>query len=239
MSSYDIGDVAGLRMTLRDPETGQLANTGSVTLVVRHPDLSETTPAIANPSTGVYTANVPVDAAGTWRYEFTGTGDIEASESGAFVVKARWSTPVPWLPDLADVAAYVPVRATPAGVGDQVPLGTFTEATTPNDDQVRRIIAAAAAHVAGRLGTVVDGLFDQAKDCAAMRAAGFVELAFPQRDDDVNTAETLLREAKADLDALAAVNTSGGGGNPGDPSNLLPVYSFPAARPNLDTYPTY
>lgn len=237
----DIGDVAVLRMTLRDPDTGLLADTDTVTVTILSPDGAVSAPVNADhPSIGIYTHELAITAAGTWRYEFKATGTIQADESGVFVVKPLWAAPVAWSPTLQDVAAYVPARThATADAGDQGPQGTFTVDTIPDDQQAAALIAASTAHVAARLGAVADPLFDAAKAVAAIRAAGFVELAYPATDDDVNTAKTLLDEATRMLTDLLTANAAAGGGSAGDSSHLLPVFSFPEPRPNLDTYPTY
>lgn len=236
--SYDVGDISTLRYTLRD-ETGALAD-ADVTATVLHADGSETTPVVARVSTGVYQATVAIDAAGTWRYRFAATGAIEEAQSGVFVVPVIWSEPVAWSPSLRDVAAYVPLRTTSTSeAGQQSPLGTFTVDTVPDDQTAAALIAMSTAHVAARLGIVADSLFGDARAVAAIRAAGFIELAHPATDDDVNTAKALLDEAKQMLTDLLAANSAAGGGSAGDSSHLLPAYSFPEACPNLDRYPIF
>lgn len=204
--SYDVGDVARIRLVLRDFD-GELTD-GTVTLTVRHPDGTETTPAPTNESTGVYVADVALDASGVWQYHWTSTGAVLAAESGALAAVDRWSGPVPYVPALVEVADYIPARTVVDGVGSQDPVGTFTSQTTPTDEQVQRIARAAAAYVAARVGTVDPALLDMARAVGAIRAAGMVELAYPIRNDDIDTASRLLEQAGQALDALDSANST-------------------------------
>lgn len=108
----------------------------------------------------------------------------------------------PWLPTLEDVADYVPTRTVPEDTpGQDDPLGTFTSATTPTADAVTRLILRAASEVQVAIGEdVPTELHDAAKTATALRAAAFVELAYPRRDADVNVASSLLAEANRALE---------------------------------------
>ena len=135
----------------------------------------------------------------------------------------------PWSPALTDVGDYVTARtldmATP---GSDTPTGTFTASTYPTGDQVGRLVDAASAWLAATVGTVVEGLYPMATAVAAMRAAGLVELSYPLRDADVNTAAALLAQADAGLLKLKDANQYVTGVEATAASALLPVWSAPA-----------
>lgn len=44
---------------------------------------------IVKDSTGAYHADLSLDTAGTWYYEWEGTGAVEAAEEGSFFVEGR------------------------------------------------------------------------------------------------------------------------------------------------------
>lgn len=236
MSDYDVGDVAALRMTLRDPDTNALADTDDVAVTILRPDGTTVGPTAAtHPSTGIYTFTVAITMPGVWRYEFDATGAIQAREAGVFVVAEQWSQPVPWAPNLRDVAAYVPTRTVPVDTpGSMTPLGTFDATTVPNDEAVDRLGKAAAAWVSARVGVVDPSLYDMAQSVAAVRAAGFVELAYPVRDAAVNVYDALFAQAAASLEELRQANAAAGEEEPG--VGLLPIYNEPDAIPDFDTY---
>lgn len=130
-------------------------------------------------------------------------------------------------PPLESVGGYIPLRTVPVGVGDQDPTGTFTDQTTPDDTAAKKLALAAARYVIERVGAVPTELVDAAKDAAAMRTAGLIELAYPVRDDDVNTGREWIKQADAAIAGLLA--SAGAGGS--DPSALLPQYEFPDPDP--------
>lgn len=143
-----------------------------------------------------------------------------------------------WAPNLAEVADYVPTRTVPTtGVGEQNPAGTFTTNTTPTDVQAQRIVDRAVAWVLARTGIVAESLHAAAKDVVALRAAGLIELSYPVRDADVNTAEQLLTQANEALTELVSANTGAGGGQPGTTSQLLALHNFPPPHPYGDVSP--
>jgi len=81
MAIYDVGDVAYLATTVT--VNGVLTD-ATMALVVTKPDGSTSSPTIAHPSTGNYTATVTVDQAGTWFYTFTASGTATNVDSGEF-----------------------------------------------------------------------------------------------------------------------------------------------------------
>jgi len=87
---YQVGDPVPLRAEFRDAN-GVLTNT-TVTLEIRKPDGTISSPTPTNSSTGVYTYTVPVvDQAGLWWYSFMGAGAVTATEQNSFLVEARFS----------------------------------------------------------------------------------------------------------------------------------------------------
>lgn len=130
-------------------------------------------------------------------------------------------------PGLVEVADYIPARTVATGVGEQNPVNTFTSDTTPNSAQAARIAESAARYVASRVGTIDKALYDMARSVAAMRAAGLIELAYPIRDGDINTAQQLLAESASGVAAvltadITTLDTSGG-----SDAAQLPRWSFP------------
>lgn len=237
MSDYDIGDVARTFFTVRDATDALIDAT--VVHTYLHPDgVTETAGTVVHDSLGKYHADIPLDAAGVWRWEFVATGAATGKESGALVVGADWSGPEPFVPSLREIGTYVPTRTVPVGVpGSAVPLGTFDTTTVPNDEAVTQLAKAAARWVASRAGTVDESLYGLAADVAAIRAAAFVELAYPVRDAEVNVWQALFDAADAAMASLVEANEAAGESPPGE--GLLPVYSFPEPFFNSDTYPIY
>lgn len=234
--SYDLGDIARTSVTVRS-DFGALAD-ATVSQTTHKPDGTDVAGTVAHDGTGLYHADVVLDQVGTWRWKFVGTGAVEITEYGALVVRGDWTSPVPWEPTLKEVGDFVPTRTVAFNpAGNDEPSGTFTANTTPTDEQAARLITAAAAHVSARAGTVDLTLYEAARSCTAMRAAAFVEYAYPVRDGEVNVAAQLLRASDEALAALVLANGSAGGDTPG--SNLLPAYSFPDPNPNFDNYPIY
>lgn len=76
-----VGESRLITATFKDT-SGTLVDPSTVDLTVRDPDGTETTPAVANPSVGVYTATVTFDEAGIWRWRWEG-----ATEEGTVAVE--------------------------------------------------------------------------------------------------------------------------------------------------------
>jgi hypothetical protein len=232
MSGYDVGDIARTFATVRD-EDGNLTD-AVVTQTVRHPDGTETAGVVVHDDVGRYHGDIAIDAAGTWAWEFTASGAVVEVDEGALFAKERWAGLLPWAPSLRQVASYVPTRTVPVDTpGSMVPLGTFDATTVPNDEAVSQIAREAAAWVSGNTGAEVDStLFDLASSVAAVRAAAFVELAYPTRDWDAKVYEALLAQANLMLAELQTANAAAGETTPG--SGLLPQGSFPEQFVDLD-----
>jgi hypothetical protein len=134
-----------------------------------------------------------------------------------------------WTPSLEQVADHIPTRTRDAATpGDTGLLGTFSSVTEPTDEQARRHIAAAVAEVLGAVGGTVPAtptfLYELASEAAALRAAADIELAYPNRNADIDRFPQLDQRAKDTLQRLIdAVNDQGSGPE----GVLLPVYSFP------------
>ena len=134
-----------------------------------------------------------------------------------------------WAPSLEQVAGHIPTRTRDASTpGDTSLLNTFTATTEPTDEAARRHIADAVVEVLGAVGgTIPDAplfLADLAAAAAALRAAASIELAYPNRDADVNVYTQLDQRATAALNRLVEAVADQGTGPEG---GLLPQYSFP------------
>lgn len=145
---------------------------------------------------------------------------------------------VAWRPTLSRVASYVPSRPlVPAADGSNRDLMTFDATTRPTGAQVDQLIDDAVNWVTDRCGTLATALYESATACAAIRAAGFVELGYPERNDPMKstantTSDRLLKQADLMLESLAARNEAltGADGDTPDPAvALMPRWSFPPA----------
>lgn len=136
----------------------------------------------------------------------------------------------PWAPTLEQVADHIPTRTRDSTTpGSDALQMTFNDRTTPTAEQTGRYIASAVsevmAAVAGSIPATPAYLRGLAQKAAALRAAADIELAYPDRDADVQVAAQLDQRANASLARLIdAVSDAGGAGTEG---SLLPVYAFP------------
>lgn len=84
---YPYGDTVRITAAFLDVD-GNLANPTTVTVTVKAPDLTETTPTATNIGTGRYRALVDGDQAGIWYYRVVGVGnDSDAAQEGSFCVE--------------------------------------------------------------------------------------------------------------------------------------------------------
>ena len=113
------GDAATLTYTVT---VDGVLTAATVSVTVIAPDGASTTPSVANPSTGVYTATVAVTQPGTWSYLWTATGAATDAESGTFLVDPAFLT--------ASITSLVTLEEFTARLG-----------LTPSEDQVRRIVS--------------------------------------------------------------------------------------------------
>jgi len=133
-----------------------------------------------------------------------------------------------WAPDVGQVGVYIPGRTLSIPLGEH--LGTFDPTTRPTDDWVAQIIDDACGWVTLKTGTIHSSLEGAARSCAAIRAAAAVELGWPDRNADVDTAQQLHEQAARLRDDLHEANLALTGADPTDPSGAVPVlYGFPAA----------
>jgi hypothetical protein len=68
---------------------GALSNTTAI-CTVQAPDGTLTTPSVTNDSTGVYSADVTLDQAGTWYVEWQGSGTVVAAGDTAIAVRQSY-----------------------------------------------------------------------------------------------------------------------------------------------------
>lgn len=223
-----VGDPVTARYELRDPLTDALTD-ATVTVAVTRPDGTPQAPVTpARVSVGVYDAVWTADAAGIWRWTFTAAGALADTTEGAVYVWPT-ATAVPWAPGRRQVAKYVPERTVPADQSSDAPLTDFTDLTTPTGPQADEHIAAAVAWIGSRCGSVAAPLYGSATELAAVRAAGMIELSYPVRDQDINTAQALLAQADAWLTALCEANEDIDVTDPtGGPGHVLSAWHFPA-----------
>lgn len=140
-----------------------------------------------------------------------------------------------WAPDRPRVASYIPGRTLAVDSTSDAQRGTFDTTTRPTGAQVDQIITDACSWVTIVTGDIAAAYADQATAVAAIRAAGMVELAYPDTNSDLNTADRLLAEAAAMRTSLDLANRSATGVDPDTPV-LLPTGSFPPAPPWGDLY---
>ena len=220
-------DILSLTVTPFDGTTG-------ATVVVNGPSAGPLSPvAVTTDGGNTWTATAVYPAAGRWVavWTVTGTGAGITEEEIWVSQVASPAALVAWRPELWQVAAYVPRRTLVGAVdGYGQALWTFDSTTTPPSHVVQLLITDACAWVAAKVDPVTDSLGGLAASAAAVRAAGIVELTYPDNRDDLTTAETLLAQAtqlRADLDEA---NEAATGTDPEDPTaNLLPEFAFPPA----------
>ena len=101
MSTYDLGDVVTLTATVKDT-AGAPANAGTMVCTVTAPDGTTSTPSVANPSTGTYTAQLTPASAGRYQVRWLATG----ANAGAFVQDFTVVSGAPLL-TLSDLEAHL------------------------------------------------------------------------------------------------------------------------------------
>ena len=129
----DLGDVVPLRVLITD-DNNALANAGTVVLTITLPDGTTTvTPAVTNPSAGVYTATYTPTLAGRHGVRWVATGTNASAYTDAFDVDAAATGIV----SLADAKAHLNITS------------------TTHDAEIRTMIDAATEWVEHRIGPVV------------------------------------------------------------------------------------
>lgn len=91
MASYNIGDLVRVSVYITvngvatDPSTGPTCEYQDPSLV----EVSKTYPGdaeVVKDATGRYHLDISVDEAGTWYYNWSGTGTAQGAEEGSFIV---------------------------------------------------------------------------------------------------------------------------------------------------------
>ena len=234
MTIYDPSDLVPLRVYTRNT-AGALATTTSVMLTLTDPAGAEAAAvAMTETEPGTWDYDAPAGAAGVHVWRAVAAGAVTGEFGGWWVTRARRTPGPEWTPDLDAVADWIPARTlssitTP---GEELYLGTFTDTTTPTDEQVSRQIIAAVAYVRSQAGATIDpGLYDDARAAAACVAAAYVELAYPMRQPDLSTYDRLWAQAQTLVSALADSNTATTGGAVSLEQSLLPQWSYPDPVP--------
>lgn len=197
---YDLGDAAHIPLATTSP-AGDTYAAADITVSVRQPDATTVgpyTPTETDLSNGWY----PFTAtqAGLHRYRVAETtGQATVNEGSFYVWPTYKAHSAAWVPDLADVAGLVPTRTIDAS-GQQ--RNTFTDSTTPTDDQVLGYVDRIVGEITATVGEVPSEAFDAAKHTAALGVAWLVERSFPPTSDVVNVANDFVNDYRASLSAL-------------------------------------
>lgn len=85
--AYAIGDLVQITATFTALASKAPVNPTTVTFTVRKPDGTVSNPAASSSATGVFTAQLPIDQSGTWRWRAVGTGAAQAAEESDFLVE--------------------------------------------------------------------------------------------------------------------------------------------------------
>lgn len=140
----------------------------------------------------------------------------------------------PWAPTLGNVGSRVPTKTRDqTAPGVQTLLHTFNDRTVPTDTQAQPILDGAISLVRSTIATIGEGLYDLAKDAAAWRAAADIELAYPERNADIDRIYGPM-DARAKLALQRLADAAGDAGTGADAQ--LPVWSMPDPVPWGDTY---
>lgn len=102
----DLGDVATLNLSVKDPTTGLPADATSVALTVTLPDGTTATPSVSHPSTGTYTAAYTPTVAGRYLITWVATGTNAGVFADVLVVDDVTSQQQP-IVSLNDVKAHL------------------------------------------------------------------------------------------------------------------------------------
>lgn len=88
MNMYHVGDLVNLKGTFTDTSSGNLVDATSVTMTVKAPDGTVTTPTPTHVSTGIYQFQQSATQAGVWTWKMIGTGTGQAANHGSFEVES-------------------------------------------------------------------------------------------------------------------------------------------------------
>lgn len=227
----DVGDAPTVKWSLRDDE-GDPIVPASVTATLRAPDGTVATIAVASADPGDYAAQPLLSVAGDWLVTFTAVGPADVKFVAIAALPA--GAAAAWSPSLRDVGNHIPSRTRSETTNE--PYGTFNDDTAPTGESVSGLIGAAVATVGGMVGTpVVAPAYPLCLAAAALWAAYWVELSFPDRDGNVSVYARLRDDAFLLTEQAKAVNIGAGGGTVDPPdedglaNNGLSSYYFPAA----------
>jgi hypothetical protein len=141
---------------------------------------------------------------------------------------------------VADVARHVPTRTRDSkSPGSDRLLGTFNANTTPNDSVVQQMIDDTVASLEAQVGDMV-GVTTTFPDAATAirvyvewRVAADIELAYPNRDADIQVATALAARAQAQFSLVLAALTVADIGA----TATFPAGNFPMAPAYADQSP--
>lgn len=86
-NTYDINDLVVVSAEFQRVSDGTDIDPTVVVITVHDPDGNTTTPAVSNPSVGVWTAQVAPTITGLWKWRAVGTGAAQAGKDGSFFVR--------------------------------------------------------------------------------------------------------------------------------------------------------
>jgi hypothetical protein len=241
MALVNVGDAPLVRYELRDPRDRTLVN-ATVAATLTDPAGTTTSLSFTSPSTGLYDAFPAITSAGQWKVTFTATGAVTDTEviylQAVAASDVDDSSAPPWSPSLASVASHVPTRTRQVGTDDDM-VFTFNANTTPTADQASAIIGHACVWVTGCTGMpVVPAAYPLAELAASLWAAYWIEIAYPERDNDTDRLEQLRKDADVACARAGGFNVANGGGAvqpETDSIQQFVVHSFPAAPSYADT----
>lgn len=142
------GDVVRLETTFTAGDPPVPADPGTVTVTVRAPDGSTSTPTVSNMGTGEYRADVTATLAGMWVYRWTGAGAVVGVDEGTFTVLASLLTAT--RPGMGSLIAEVR-EITGAGTAD-VTDGAIERLLDESRHEYRRVASQPVARLVA--GTV-------------------------------------------------------------------------------------
>lgn len=129
----DLGDPVPLSVSIYDA-TGVLANATLVVCTITLPDASTATPAVSNPSAGIYTATYTPTLSGRHGVRWVATGTNASAYTDAFDVDDLAPTGIVSLADVREQLDFL---------------------STANDEKIRLFIDAATDFIESRVGPVV------------------------------------------------------------------------------------
>lgn len=237
MSMHNVGDAPLVTYRLVDPSTvPPTPIDGTITAALTSPNGTVSTLPVTRTAQGVYTATPSLAVAGDWQVTFTTTAPVQDVETVTLVAVDTTITTPGWAPTLGDVAAHIPTRTRAVGTDDTF-LMTFTTDTTPTAEAAAVLIAHACTRVTAAVGSPVAAPAQAlAGVAAALLAAYYVEIAYPERNADVAVYDRLLVEAKAAMASAAEVNSAAGGATTTDPTEDAAPGGIGFAFPDPPTF---